>query len=171
MRPRAMNSASMAPAVRPRRNVPPMARRPIGALPWRAAVQVYHHKRVRRIARHPGCDRHGGRRCPPGRRNNHGHRLSRIQDAVADGHQRTRRSGPGSRCCIFCRPAYRRVKRHCRGAASCQARRQCPGPTAKRCRSGFHQRAAAFTERPEGLIGWNGGNQLQHVIGSRTFRR
>jgi hypothetical protein len=49
MRPRAMNSASMAPAVRPRRNVSPTARRPIGALPWRPAVQVYHHKRVRRI--------------------------------------------------------------------------------------------------------------------------
>lgn len=49
MRPRAMNYASMALAVRPRGDVLPVARRPIGAVPWCAPVQVCHHKRVRRI--------------------------------------------------------------------------------------------------------------------------
>jgi hypothetical protein len=42
-----MNDVSMALALR--RDVSPMARGPIGAIPWRAAVRVCPYKRVRRI--------------------------------------------------------------------------------------------------------------------------
>jgi hypothetical protein len=46
-----------------------------------------------------------------------------------------------------------------------------PGSIARRCCSGFHKWAAAFAERPEGLIGGNSGYQLQHIIWSATLRR